>query len=289
MVSQPRNSGAVRNKQLHSCVFREGEVIDVVPASAFWSCKKQEYQELMSIQELIQTGVSEWFIPLHLRLLHEYRLHEPIPEHLSDHATIVAVLRADLRGSFQAQLTTEVDIKGDILTSNPRRNYRRYFIFKSKEKLQEIFHVQIQGETTGDISSSNPRRNYRRYFIFKSKEKLQEIFHFQIPDCCKGCVGQATYRLFLSVMIGHIEVRYQRKFGKQFNQQVPPDSPHPMYVFLSIPLTLPVATIETGATMQSYWSKDSSPDRDSNLDLPVLSSRAQHDKRVSQLRHRGGY
>nr|CAD7400146.1 unnamed protein product [Timema poppensis] len=32
----------------------------------------------------------------------------------------------------------------------------------------------------------------------------------------------------------------------------------------------------------------SSPDRDSNLDLPVLSSRAQHDKCVSQLRHRGG-
>nr|CAD7262128.1 unnamed protein product [Timema shepardi] len=32
----------------------------------------------------------------------------------------------------------------------------------------------------------------------------------------------------------------------------------------------------------------SSPDRDSNLDLPVLSGRAQHDKRVSQLRHRGG-
>nr|CAD7426997.1 unnamed protein product [Timema monikensis] len=31
----------------------------------------------------------------------------------------------------------------------------------------------------------------------------------------------------------------------------------------------------------------SSPDRDSNLDLPVLSSRSQHDKRVSQLRHRG--
>nr|CAD7571472.1 unnamed protein product [Timema californicum] len=32
----------------------------------------------------------------------------------------------------------------------------------------------------------------------------------------------------------------------------------------------------------------SSPDRDSNLDLPVLSSRAQHDYRVIQLRHRGG-
>nr|CAD7195745.1 unnamed protein product [Timema douglasi] len=30
----------------------------------------------------------------------------------------------------------------------------------------------------------------------------------------------------------------------------------------------------------------SSPDRDSNLDLPVLSSRAKHDSRVSQLRHR---
>nr|CAD7393763.1 unnamed protein product [Timema cristinae] len=33
----------------------------------------------------------------------------------------------------------------------------------------------------------------------------------------------------------------------------------------------------------------SSPDRDSNLDLPILSSRAQHNKRVSQLRHRGGF
>nr|CAD7256779.1 unnamed protein product [Timema shepardi] len=32
----------------------------------------------------------------------------------------------------------------------------------------------------------------------------------------------------------------------------------------------------------------SSPDRDSNLDIPILSSRALHDKRVSQLRHRGG-
>nr|CAD7259412.1 unnamed protein product [Timema shepardi] len=32
----------------------------------------------------------------------------------------------------------------------------------------------------------------------------------------------------------------------------------------------------------------SSLDRDSNLDLPVLISRAQHDQRVSQLRHRGG-
>nr|CAD7445684.1 unnamed protein product [Timema bartmani] len=32
----------------------------------------------------------------------------------------------------------------------------------------------------------------------------------------------------------------------------------------------------------------SSPDRDSNLDLPVLGGRAQHDWRVSQPRHRGG-
>nr|CAD7402215.1 unnamed protein product [Timema poppensis] len=32
----------------------------------------------------------------------------------------------------------------------------------------------------------------------------------------------------------------------------------------------------------------SSPDRDLNLDLPVLGSRALHDKCVSQLRHRGG-
>nr|CAD7257163.1 unnamed protein product [Timema shepardi] len=42
-----------------------------------------------------------------------------------------------------------------------------------------------------------------------------------------------------------------------------------------------------GGGVETHLGKTtpSSPDRDSNLDLPVLSSRAQHDKRVSQLRH----
>nr|CAD7425928.1 unnamed protein product [Timema monikensis] len=45
-----------------------------------------------------------------------------------------------------------------------------------------------------------------------------------------------------------------------------------------------------GERVENHLGKTtpSSPDQDSNLDLPVLSSRAQHDKRVSQLRHRGG-
>nr|CAD7416378.1 unnamed protein product [Timema poppensis] len=45
-----------------------------------------------------------------------------------------------------------------------------------------------------------------------------------------------------------------------------------------------------GGRVENHLGKTtpSSPDRDSNLDLPVLSSRAQHDKRVSRLRHRGG-
>nr|CAD7428459.1 unnamed protein product [Timema monikensis] len=45
-----------------------------------------------------------------------------------------------------------------------------------------------------------------------------------------------------------------------------------------------------GGRVENHLGKTTpnSPDRDSNLDLPVLSSRAQHDKRVSQLRHRGG-
>nr|CAD7402102.1 unnamed protein product [Timema poppensis] len=40
-----------------------------------------------------------------------------------------------------------------------------------------------------------------------------------------------------------------------------------------------------GGRMENHLGKttSSSPDRDSNLDLPVLSSRAQHDKRVSVL------
>nr|CAD7587697.1 unnamed protein product [Timema genevievae] len=45
-----------------------------------------------------------------------------------------------------------------------------------------------------------------------------------------------------------------------------------------------------GGRVENHLGKTtpSSPDRDSNLDLPVLSSLAQHDWRVSQLRHRGG-
>nr|CAD7589022.1 unnamed protein product [Timema genevievae] len=45
-----------------------------------------------------------------------------------------------------------------------------------------------------------------------------------------------------------------------------------------------------GGRVENHLGKTtpSSPDRDSNLDLPVLSGLAQHDWRVSQLRHRGG-
>nr|CAD7205679.1 unnamed protein product [Timema douglasi] len=45
-----------------------------------------------------------------------------------------------------------------------------------------------------------------------------------------------------------------------------------------------------GGRVENHLGKTtpSSPDRDSNLDLPVLSSRAKHDSCVSQLHHRGG-
>nr|CAD7392225.1 unnamed protein product [Timema cristinae] len=44
-----------------------------------------------------------------------------------------------------------------------------------------------------------------------------------------------------------------------------------------------------GGRVENHVGKTtpSSPNRDSNLDLPVLGGRAQHVKRVSQLRHRG--
>nr|CAD7571727.1 unnamed protein product [Timema californicum] len=45
-----------------------------------------------------------------------------------------------------------------------------------------------------------------------------------------------------------------------------------------------------GGRVESYFGKTtpSSPDRDSNLDLSIISSRVQHEKCVSQLRHQGG-
>nr|CAD7260560.1 unnamed protein product [Timema shepardi] len=46
-----------------------------------------------------------------------------------------------------------------------------------------------------------------------------------------------------------------------------------------------------GGRVENHLGKTTpiSPDQDSNLGLPVLSSRAKHDSRVSQLRHRGGF
>ncbi|CAG2054111.1 unnamed protein product [Timema podura] len=46
-----------------------------------------------------------------------------------------------------------------------------------------------------------------------------------------------------------------------------------------------------GGRVENHLGKTipSSPDRDSNLDLPVLGGLAQHDWHVSQLRHRGGW
>nr|CAD7443509.1 unnamed protein product [Timema bartmani] len=45
-----------------------------------------------------------------------------------------------------------------------------------------------------------------------------------------------------------------------------------------------------GGRVENHLGKTtpSSPDQDPNFDLPVLGGRAQHNKRVSQLRHRGG-
>nr|CAD7407485.1 unnamed protein product [Timema cristinae] len=45
-----------------------------------------------------------------------------------------------------------------------------------------------------------------------------------------------------------------------------------------------------GGRVENHLGKTTplSPDRDSNLNIPVLSSRAQHDQRVSQLRPRCG-
>nr|CAD7409319.1 unnamed protein product [Timema cristinae] len=57
------------------------------------------------------------------------------------------------------------------------------------------------------------------------------------------------------------------------------DLPVEFVILLDIPVWLCAARDGTAGSC--------SPDRDSNLDLPVLSSRAPHDKRVNQLRHRG--
>nr|CAD7571980.1 unnamed protein product [Timema californicum] len=51
-----------------------------------------------------------------------------------------------------------------------------------------------------------------------------------------------------------------------------------------------VSPLLRGGRVENHLGKTtlSSASRDSNLDLSVLSSQAQHDQRVSQLRHRGG-
>nr|CAD7593802.1 unnamed protein product [Timema genevievae] len=67
---------------------------------------------------------------------------------------------------------------------------------------------------------------------------------------------------------------------------LPADTPVPV----SLPLKKEVNPHLHGGRVENHLGKTtpSSPDRDSNFDLPVLGGMAQHDWRVSQLRHRGG-
>nr|CAD7200393.1 unnamed protein product [Timema douglasi] len=63
---------------------------------------------------------------------------------------------------------------------------------------------------------------------------------------------------------------------------------------LEVPWTVELEEVNPhlrGGRVENHLGKTtpSSPDRDSNLDLPVLGGRAQHDSLVSQLRQRGGY
>nr|CAD7257700.1 unnamed protein product [Timema shepardi] len=84
-----------------------------------------------------------------------------------------------------------------------------------------------------------------------------------------------------------------RESGKPFRKSHPPV--HPTEIRTSISPSSAVELNTTSAlanyVTESSYAEDGEIEvrRDPNLDLPVLSSRAQHDKRVSQLRHRGGF
>nr|CAD7423150.1 unnamed protein product [Timema monikensis] len=98
------------------------------------------------------------------------------------------------------------------------------------------------------------------------------LFH-QHPFYCMDLVwsqGRHKHRILLPIRVIRLSTNYTNglEIGKVELKEV---NPH-----------------LRGGRVENHLGKKSSPDRDSNLDLPVLSSRAQHDKRASQLRHRGG-
>nr|CAD7604288.1 unnamed protein product [Timema genevievae] len=89
-------------------------------------------------------------------------------------------------------------------------------------------------------------------------------------------------------------VIYQsRQKGKKINYKSPRQFDHVFSYALKELGRLNVEEVNPhlrGGRVENHLGKTtpSSPDRDSNLDLPVLEGLAQHDWRVSQLRHRGG-
>nr|CAD7255902.1 unnamed protein product [Timema shepardi] len=92
------------------------------------------------------------------------------------------------------------------------------------------------------------------------------------------CGGIKPFRVEGGCVIAYLAISIDRSYGPDESRTSITDSD----LFQGITF----AWRESGKPFRK--NHPSSPDRDLNLDLPVFSGRAQHEKRVSQLRHRGG-
>nr|CAD7407226.1 unnamed protein product [Timema cristinae] len=123
------------------------------------------------------------------------------------------------------------------------------------------------------INLNDPYENFRKSkgqaFINRMKARAEER---QLHDCESGCRrSEPVFNLYYETPSPQtVCADCHRNMTAGLYQEV---NPH-----------------LRGGRVENHLEKTipSSPDRDSILDLPVLSSRAKHDKRVSQLRHRGG-
>ncbi|CAG2054236.1 unnamed protein product [Timema podura] len=87
-------------------------------------------------------------------------------------------------------------------------------------------------------------------------------------------------------MVQEVEARMNRQHTPhKLNTQTVSLNPARSKIFLRTKKPSGLATVQESNRLGK--NPPSSPDQDSNLDLPVLSGLAQHDWRVSQLRHRG--
>nr|CAD7568523.1 unnamed protein product [Timema californicum] len=186
-------------------------------------------------------------------------------------------LRYDIIDGNKGDVFAVDETTGKITVSNPKnvKHYHSLHLRVSDGKFSGVARVYIKVERSG----SSYLKFHKELYEGTVLENSTKISNILVVDVLGGCLNEHVLFSILSPTdmfeIGSTSGAI-RSSGKKFDRE---EKEH-FEILVEFEEVNPHLR---GGRVENHLGKTtpSSPDRDSNLDLPVLSSRAQHDKRMS--------